>query len=125
MAEEKGEADWREAVKVAFIGDVLDLISDNIPLGKPIGDFIDIVYTLPKMRKVLPEADRDKAYLAAFAEAVPIVEILPNWGLLVAYSYLREKMPSKKGGGRKTILEELGLPTPEELLPVFKKKEKK
>ncbi|MCW3128501.1 MAG: hypothetical protein N2V75_00120 [Methanophagales archaeon] len=123
MTEEKGEVDWREAVKVAFIGDALDLISDVIPLGKPIGDFIDIVYTLPKIRKVLPEADKGKAYLAAFAEAVPIVEILPNWGLLVAYSYLREKMP-RKGEGHKTIFEELELPAPEEIISLVKKKKK-
>lgn len=162
MTEEKKEVDWMEVGKDAFIGDVLDFLLDVTPLGKPVGDFVDIAYTLPKLRENLPEADRDIAYLFAFAEAVPVVELLPNWALLVAGSFVREKVLGEKGLGElfglpergtglklgtartgeergrgvslteeergarhKTIFGALGLPTPDELLSPFTKKEEK
>lgn len=164
MGEEKKEVDWSEAAKAAFIGDAIDLLLAPLPLGKFAGDFLDIEQTLPSIRKSLPDADKDVAHLAALAEVLPFVELLPNWGLLVAGSFVREKVIGKEGGApspselfglpergtglklgtartgeerghgkslteeergarHKTIFGELGLPTPEELLSPFKKKE--
>lgn len=146
MVEEKKEVDWKKAIGAAIVGDALDFFFDT-GLLKTVGDFVDLIYTLPKMREALPEADKDIAYIAAFAETVPVIEALPNWGLLVAGSYIRKEVlglgekgphellglpPLPKrgeggGGGKKheTILESLGLPTPKELLALPKKKEER
>lgn len=163
--EKKKEVDWNEAVKAAFIGDAIDLLLAPVPLGKFAGDFLDIEHTLPNIRKSLPDADKDVAQLAALAEVLPLIELLPNWGLLVASSFVRQQVLGNEGGGalsptaifglpergtglklgtartgeergrgksltegergsrHKTIFGELGLPTPEELLPLFKKKD--
>lgn len=163
MSEEKKEIDWNEAAKAAFVGDAIDLLLAPLPLGKFAGDFLDIEQTLPSIRKSLPDADKDVAQLAALAEVLPFIELLPNWGLLVASSFVKEKVLGKEGApsptelfglpergtglklgtartgeerGRgkslteeergakhKTIFGDLGLPTPEELLSPFTKRE--
>jgi len=138
MVEEK-EVDWKKVFTAALIGDVADLFLDPIPIvGKVVGDAIDITFTLPQIRKELPEADRDMAFLAALAETIPIVELFPNWAFLAAGSYIRGQVLGKEGlplpkellGAKgsaskregKTILEELGLPALEEFLPSMKKR---
>lgn len=97
MAEEK-EVDWKKVFTAALMGDVADLFLDPIPVvGKVLGDVLDITYTLPQMRKELPEADKDVAYLATLAETIPFVELLPNWGVLAAGSYIRSQVLGKEG----------------------------
>ena len=160
----KGEdPDWKRVFTAAVIGDAMDLLETLIPVvGKPLGDIVDILYTLPTMRKELPEADKDIAYLAALAEVLPVIELLPNWTLASGMSYIKkeglgEHIPSftellsklpERGAGLKrgtarvgaargkgkplteaerairhsTLFEELGLPTPGELLSLAKAK---
>ena len=121
------EVDWKKVFRTALIGDAFDFFIEPIPIvGKVLGDVIDVTYTLPRMRKELPEIHKDKAYFAALGEVIPLIELLPNWLLLATSCYLKEK----KGAGEKTtkhktIFEELELPSLEEFFSPLKEKKER
>jgi len=89
------DEDWIEAFKAAFVGDALDFLLDSGML-KPVGDAIDLLYTLPKMKEALPEEDKNLTYGAAFGESVPVFELLPTWTILTTGSFVKQQL--KKEG---------------------------